>query len=199
MQGDSEFAIKVLRVMGCSVEQTDTTTIVTGPEVLKSISNIDMETMTDAFMTAAVLAAVAQDGGDNITRITGIANQRLKECDRIAAMIAQLSRFGVHASELRDGIEIHGLNRNELQIPSPNGVLCYDDHRIAMSFSVLACAFPPDTPSAIITEKKCVEKTWPSWWDAFTSILGAGLIGMDMHPSKQNELDKSSIVIIGMR
>jgi pentafunctional AROM polypeptide len=50
LQGDAEFAVKVLKVMGCEVLQTETTTTVTGPAVLKPIPTIDMETMTDAFM-----------------------------------------------------------------------------------------------------------------------------------------------------
>ena len=54
--------------------------------------------MTDAFLTASVLAAVAP--GSTPTTITGIANQRVKECNRIAAMCTELAKFGVHASEL---------------------------------------------------------------------------------------------------
>ena len=57
---------------------------------------LDMETMTDAFLTASVLAAVATEGteenGKKVTRIIGIANQRVKECNRIKAMIDQLSK-----------------------------------------------------------------------------------------------------------
>lgn len=188
--------------MGCIVEQTDTTTTVTGPYILKPLPTIDMESMTDAFMTATVLASVAQ-GGDNITCITGIANQRVKECDRIAAMIEQLARFGVTASELPDGIKIHGKPRSQIKVPNPNGINCYDDHRIAMSFSVLACALPLGC-NTIITEKKCVEKTWPSWWDTLTNSLGVSLMGIDEHIPPQVHVDKTpenslSIIIIGMR
>lgn len=81
LQGDSEFAVKVLAEMGCEVSQTDTTTTVKGGS-LKGIS-LDMESMTDAFLTASVLGAVAEGK----TRIWGIENQRVKECDRIAAMV----------------------------------------------------------------------------------------------------------------
>jgi pentafunctional AROM polypeptide len=79
---------------------------VTGPPKgqLKALKTIDMEPMTDAFMTASVLAAVAT----GTTRITGIANQRVKECNRIAAMKEQLAKFGVECRELEDGIEIDG-------------------------------------------------------------------------------------------
>ncbi|KAJ3324463.1 3-dehydroquinate dehydratase (3-dehydroquinase) [Boothiomyces sp. JEL0866] len=212
LQGDAEFAVKVLEKMGCTVSQTESTTTVTGPKSLVPIPQIDMESMTDAFMTATVLAAVAQNpnGEDqNTTRITGIANQRVKECDRIAAMIEQLARLGVAASELPDGLQIHGIDRKNLKSISPSGVRCYDDHRIAMSFSVLACAYPIGEPGLAITEKKCVEKTWPSWWDALQNTLGMELVGVDLDhhalfgkPSKgleQTHVSDKSIILIGMR
>ncbi|KAI8612473.1 EPSP synthase-domain-containing protein [Chytriomyces sp. MP71] len=182
LQGDSEFAVKVLRPMGCVVEQTATQTTVQGPKRLVPIPSIDMETMTDAFLTASVLAACASDGGaENVTRITGIANQRVKECNRIAAMVEQLAKFGVHASELPDGIQVHGVRgdpKDVLETPV-DGVYCYDDHRVAMSFSILACARGVGKRSVIL-EKKCVEKTWPSWWDALENILGGQVAGADM-------------------
>ena len=67
-------------------------------------------------MTASVVAAVAQ--GDSSTTITGIANQRVKECNRIEAMITELAKFGVKADELPDGIEIHGIDIADLKTPS---------------------------------------------------------------------------------
>ena len=103
LQGDARFAKEVLEPMGCEVVQTETETTVRGPPVgtLKAIGHVDMEPMTDAFLTASVLAAVAtapplpgrelsDAGGPNATRILGIANQRVKECNRIKAMIDQL-------------------------------------------------------------------------------------------------------------
>ncbi|KAI8899320.1 EPSP synthase-domain-containing protein [Globomyces pollinis-pini] len=205
MQGDADFAVKVLRPMGCEVTQTATTTTVKGPTKLAPIELIDMETMTDAFMTATVLAAVAQDSSTekNTTQIVGIANQRVKECDRIAAMIEQLARLGVDSSELPDGLQIHGVDKAKLLNISPDGIKCYDDHRIAMSFSVLAAAYPPNTPGLIILEKKCVEKTWPSWWDTVQNTLMLNTIGFD---ESHNSLEKpsnvpqiASVVLIGMR
>ena len=98
LQGDARFAKDVLERMGCSVVQTETTTTVTGPPrgQLRAIGEVDMEPMTDAFLTASVLAAVATEGteenGKKVTRIIGIANQRVKECNRIKAMIDQLSK-----------------------------------------------------------------------------------------------------------
>ena len=84
LQGDAKFC-EVLRKMGCEVEQTQTSTTVRGPPVggLKAI-DVDMSSVTDTFMTACVLMATVPGG---TSRITNIANQRVKECDRIAAMV----------------------------------------------------------------------------------------------------------------
>ncbi len=105
LQGDAGFAKNVLEPMGCTVHQTETQTTVTGPPIgtLRAIGNVDMETMTDAFLTATVLAAIAVKDCDpvrrqagvppNATRIFGIANQRVKECNRIKAMRDELGEW----------------------------------------------------------------------------------------------------------
>lgn len=104
LQGDAKFAKEVLEPMGCEVIQTETETTVKGPPIgqLKAIGLIDMEPMTDAFLTASVLTAVAtgeplpgrelSDARATTTRIVGIANQRVKECNRIQAMMDQLGK-----------------------------------------------------------------------------------------------------------
>jgi pentafunctional AROM polypeptide len=108
LQGDARFAKEVLEPMGCTVTQTAAETTVQGPPIgqLKALGLIDMEPMTDAFLTASVLAAVAASSstkdrelGDGsrptTTRIVGIANQRVKECNRIRAMIDQLGMLSL--------------------------------------------------------------------------------------------------------
>lgn len=107
LQGDAGFAVNVLAKMGCKVNQTENETTVTGPPIgqLRALAEIDMETMTDAFLTASVLAAVATQPAPNnesdsigagVSRIYGIANQRVKECNRIKGMRDQLSTFLPH-------------------------------------------------------------------------------------------------------
>ncbi|KAL9011535.1 MAG: hypothetical protein Q9173_003625 [Seirophora scorigena] len=205
LQGDARFAIEVLRPMGCTVEQNERSTTVTGPSkgTLKAINEVDMEPMTDAFLTASVLAAVAQGSGDGkvtaTSRIVGIANQRVKECNRIKAMKDELAKFGVTCRELPDGIEIDGRPYADLSKPI-EGVHCYDDHRVAMSFSVLGTIAPEGT---LIQERECVGKTWPGWWDTLRQPFGAQLEGVDLEANKvssdfQQRSDKS-IIIIGMR
>eukprot|EP01124_Arcella_intermedia_P009532 TRINITY_DN16220_c0_g1_i2.p1 TRINITY_DN16220_c0_g1~~TRINITY_DN16220_c0_g1_i2.p1 ORF type:complete len:750 (+),score=198.24 TRINITY_DN16220_c0_g1_i2:23-2272(+) len=104
IQSDSKF-YTVLEKMGCQVEQTETETTVIGPPggKLKGVS-VDMSTLTDCFMTIAAIAAVAE----GTTNITNIANQRVKECNRIAVMVEELAKCNVKAQELPDGIQIFG-------------------------------------------------------------------------------------------
>ncbi|KAH7912894.1 EPSP synthase-domain-containing protein [Hygrophoropsis aurantiaca] len=214
LQGDARFAKEVLEPMGCEVIQTETETTVQGPPIgqLKAIGLIDMEPMTDAFLTASVLAAVAVgvplDGRElkdtdfsNVTRIIGISNQRVKECNRIRAMIDQLAKFGVKTKELDDGLEIYGQPIAELNIGA--SIHCYDDHRVAMAFSVLGTVIE-DT---IIEEKRCVEKTWPNWWDDLENKIGLKVEGVELQSAESvasasgtTAHDASaSVVIIGMR
>ncbi|KAL2214348.1 Shikimate dehydrogenase [Sarocladium strictum] len=198
LQGDARFAVDVLRPMGCTVEQTASSTTVTGPAPggLKPIPCVDMEPMTDAFLTASVLAAVAPGK----TQIVGIANQRVKECNRIVAMKDQMAKLGVQCNELEDGIEIVGKPLAELQDPSAE-IYCYDDHRVAMSLSVLATVSPSPV---IITERECTGKTWPGWWDTLSEFFKVSLDGTEpkeLHESSAHH-DKNadrSIFVIGMR
>ncbi|KAH8823297.1 Shikimate dehydrogenase [Flagelloscypha sp. PMI_526] len=197
LQGDAQFAVRVLKEMGCTVEQSETKTTVTGPKKggLKGIEEIDMEIMTDAFLGASVLAAVAEGK----TRIVGIANQRVKECNRIQAMIDQLAKFGVETIELDDGLEVIGKPIEQLK--SGVSIHCYDDHRVAMSFSILGTIIPDVT----LEEKRCVEKTWPNWWDDLANKLGYGVEGVELatdgHKATTSisSAASPSVIIIGMR
>ncbi|KAG5519561.1 hypothetical protein PMAC_001716 [Pneumocystis sp. 'macacae'] len=204
LQGDTKFAKDVLKPMGCEVIQSPTTTYVKGPErgKLKSLESINMELMTDAFLTTAILASVAyKESKSCITKITGISNQRLKECNRIKAIVTELTKFGIETGELPDGIYVKSLNISDLLSPE-NGVNCYNDHRIAMSFSVLGCISPKPT---IILDKACVNKTWPYWWDILNSTFKVQIKGIEStinsafnlhilhHPST------CTIIFIGMK
>ena len=72
-------------------------------------------------------------------------------------METELAKFGVTCRGSEDGIEIDGISYADLEEPE-GGVHCYDDHRVAMSLSVLALASPN---GGLITEKACTGKTWP--------------------------------------
>ena len=203
LQGDARFAVDVLGPMGCTVKQTDNSTTVIGQPggALRPLPNVDMEPMTDAFLTASVLSAVAQgENSNHTTRIYGIANQRVKECNRIQAMKDELAKFGVVCREHDDGLEIDGVDRSTLRQPA-GGIFCYDDHRVAFSFSVLSLVAPQST---LILERECVGKTWPGWWDALRQMFAVKLGGKELKEEESPALTRAekasaSVFVIGMR
>jgi pentafunctional AROM polypeptide len=81
-------------------------------------------------------------------------------------LIVQLAKFGVETKELDDGLEVYGKPIKDLKQGA--SVHCYDDHRVAMAFSVLGAV----VKNTIIEEKRCVEKTWPNWWDDLENKVG---------------------------
>ena len=170
-----------------------------------------------AFLTASALAAIAQGAGaKSTTKIVGIENQHKKECDRILAMETELAKFGVTCRGSEDGIEIDGINYSDLKEPK-GGVHCYDDHRVAMSLSVLALASPS---GAVVQERACTGKTWPvirsldahdniayneqGFWDDLRQIFHVSMEGVDLEKasegkSKVVQNSTKSIFLIGMR
>jgi pentafunctional AROM polypeptide len=159
LQGDANF-VRFIERLGCSVSQCHERTTVhaasgSSPPQLVAVDEINMADMTDAFMTAAALAAVAS----GTTRIVGIANQRVKECNRIEAMVTELAKCGVHAYELDDGIAIEG----QPDASKLHGALidCRNDHRIAMSFAVLGCR----VAGIFVDDRECTKKTYPEFWE----------------------------------
>eukprot|EP00051_Salpingoeca_urceolata_P000261 m.33341 g.33341 ORF g.33341 m.33341 type:complete len:1512 (-) comp10359_c0_seq2:178-4713(-) len=193
LQGDAKFC-EVMRAMGCEVVQTATSTRVTGPPrgQLKAVE-VDMSDVTDTFMTAAVVMAATPKGTKST--ITNIANQRVKECDRIAAMATELAKCGVFAEELPDGLIVHG---SGLEPPAPladgAGIFCYKDHRIAMSFGVLGCLWP----GVRILDKDCTDKTYPAFWDDLENVFNTP-VNEAAVPEQANDLRPSSVFVVGMR
>jgi len=123
---------------------------------------IDGSQMQDAVPTLAVLAAF------NATpvRFAGIANLRVKECDRTAALAAELSRVrpGL-AVEDGDDLVIRG-DPALASPPSPLRLHTYEDHRMAMSLSLLGLRLD----GIVIDDPGCVAKTYPAYWDALGSL-----------------------------
>ena len=202
VQGDARFPALLGR-MGCKVEESSQSITVTGPAAfggeLVGI-DVNMSEQTDCFMTLAVVAAIAK----GTTRITGIANQRVKECNRIAAMVAELAKCGITARELPDGIEIEGA-KEKLHGAT---IHCYDDHRIAMSFAVLGLSSCLSTSAHSLTpmvldEALCVGKTYSEFWDDLEKHFKASVEAAEVTPLLSNIptslSTNSSIVLIGMR
>ena len=151
-QGDVGFA-EVLGRMGAEVAIEDDHIVVTGTGTLRGIE-VDMETMPDTVLTLAAVAAFA----DGPTRVTNIANLRVKECDRIAAIVNELGRMGVPTSDGEDWVEIRPDGR-----PGPARVETYDDHRVAMAFALVGLL----VPGIVITDPDCVRKSFPTFWNEF--------------------------------
>ena len=123
---------------------------------------IDGSQMQDAVPTLAVLAAF----NDTPVRFTGIANLRVKECDRISALATELSRIrpGLGREEGDDLIVAAdpGLAGQTL----PARIETYEDHRIAMSFALAALRIG----GIVILDPECVGKTYPGYWDALRAL-----------------------------
>eukprot|EP00475_Leptophrys_vorax_P003548 TRINITY_DN12100_c0_g1_i3.p1 TRINITY_DN12100_c0_g1~~TRINITY_DN12100_c0_g1_i3.p1 ORF type:complete len:936 (-),score=276.04 TRINITY_DN12100_c0_g1_i3:87-2621(-) len=156
---------------------------------------MNMADLTDTFMTAAVLASVAT----GLSKFTGIANQRVKECNRIAVMVEELSKLGVQCGELDDGIWIEGTNGDIACMSRGSFVDCHKDHRIAMSFAVLGSL----VPGIVITDKLCVGKTYAEFWEDVENRLGLRLEDHDVVDKFETGVRKlvfgDSLILIGMR
>ncbi|MEW5769715.1 MAG: 3-phosphoshikimate 1-carboxyvinyltransferase [Pseudomonadota bacterium] len=120
--------------------------------------DLDCNHIPDAAMTLAILALFA----DGTTTLTNIGSWRVKETDRIAAMATELRKLGATVEEGADFIKVTPPAKL-----TPNAAIdTYDDHRMAMCFSLVALAGVP----VRINDPKCVNKTFPGYWDAFAGI-----------------------------
>lgn len=156
-QGDIEF-LQVLERMGCTVTHNHGVTV-QGARVLTSPGVVDMNRLPDGVMTLAVLAAVAE--GE--TRIVNVANLRIKESDRLAALVTELRRVGIAAAELPDGLRIQGGGPHGADIET------YADHRMAMSFAILGAR----VPGMRIGSPECVSKSYPTFFDQLEALYQA--------------------------
>ena len=154
-QGDMNF-LEVLSQMGCTVTETDDGLQVTGTTDLRGI-DVDMRDIPD---TAQTLAAVAPFAASP-TRIRGIASARLKETDRVHATCTELTRLGVQVEEHADGMTIH-----PVEMTRPAIIQTYNDHRMAMAFSLIGLRFDGVT----IENPACVSKTFPCYFDVLETL-----------------------------
>lgn len=153
-QGDIAF-VDVLKQMGVSVTMDEDWIDCVGPSCkLKSLGEFNAVKIPDAAMTVAVLALFA----DAPMTISGIASWRVKETDRIAAMAAELRKVGAEVRETTDSITVTPPERIQ-----PATIETYNDHRMAMCFSLVALAGVP----VKIMDPACVNKTYPKYFEDF--------------------------------
>ena len=123
--------------------------------------NLDCNHIPDAAMTLAILALFA----DGTTTLRNIASWRVKETDRISAMATELRKVGAIVEEGADYILITPPEKL-----TPNAVIdTYDDHRMAMCFSLVSLGGVP----IVINDPKCVGKTFPDYFERFAKIVKA--------------------------
>ncbi len=155
VQGDKEFA-RVLEQMGAKVEYGDFWIEVSRYGVLKGV-DVDLNHIPDAAMTIATTALFAE----GVTCIRNIENWRVKETDRLAAMATELRKLGAIVEEGRDFIRI----TPPKQLKSA-AIDTYNDHRMAMCFSLAAFGDVPIT----INDPGCTSKTFPKYFDEFQRV-----------------------------
>jgi 3-phosphoshikimate 1-carboxyvinyltransferase len=156
IQGDVRFT-EVLERMGAKVSFGSDWIEASGGRPLRAI-DMDLNHIPDAAMTAAVMALFA----DGRSTLRNIASWRVKETDRIAAMAIELRKLGAQVEEGKDFLKIApGKLKPGVAIDT------YDDHRMAMSFSLAALGGVP----VIINDPGCVAKTFPGFFDSWKKIL----------------------------
>ena len=141
--------LDVLERMGCRVQRAEDHAEVEGPERLRGF-DIDMNDFPDASLALAVVAAFAE--GES--RIRNVANLRIKETDRLAALERELRKIGAEAEAGPDWLRIVP------GAPRPAEIDTYDDHRMAMAFSLAGLR----VPGIAIRDPGCVSKTWPGYF-----------------------------------
>ena len=163
IQGDIAFA-DVVQAMGARVVREPQALVVEGPCVARGerlrAFNQDFNLIPDAAMTAAVLALYA----DGPCRLRNIASWRVKETDRIAAMQAELGRLGARVEATDDSLTVHPVQDGHWRAAE---IRTYDDHRMAMCFSL--AAFGP--VAVTILDPGCVSKTYPDYFADFQRLL----------------------------
>src|SRR5688572_1939730 len=156
IQGDVRFT-EVLERLGARVSIEENAIQGSGGEKLKPI-DMDMSHIPDAAMTAAVLALFAEGR----STIRNVGSWRVKETDRLAAMATELRKLGAQVEEGTDFLKI-----SPGKLKPGVAIDTYDDHRMAMSFSLVALGGVP----VRINDPKCVAKTFPDYFATFRSIV----------------------------
>jgi 3-phosphoshikimate 1-carboxyvinyltransferase len=157
-----------LEEMGASVIEVDSrleggepvADLIISPGTLRATTVVaaDVPSMVDELPLLACLATRA----DGETVITGANELRVKESDRIAAVVANLRAIGADADELPDGMRIRGSRR-----PLRGRITTHGDHRLAMAFGILGAA---SGNSIEIDDRECVAVSYPGFWNDLASV-----------------------------
>nr|WP_295076348.1 bifunctional 3-phosphoshikimate 1-carboxyvinyltransferase/cytidylate kinase [uncultured Roseateles sp.] len=167
LQGDVRF-VEAAQAMGAQVEMgPNWLEVRRGAWPLRGIE-LDCNHIPDAAMTLAVMALYA----DSPTTLRNIASWRVKETDRIAAMATELRKLGAQVEEGQDWLRVHPLR--DWQAAT---IHTYDDHRVAMCFSLAAFnGLQAKSDAAVpvrILDPQCVAKTFPDYFETLFSVVEA--------------------------
>ncbi|KAA8499420.1 3-phosphoshikimate 1-carboxyvinyltransferase, chloroplastic [Porphyridium purpureum] len=158
IQGDIDFT-RVLEKMGAKVEWSANSITVSRDAGVKLRGvDVDCGDIPDAAMTLAVVALFA----DGKTAIRNVYNWRVKETERMKAIVTELRKLGAHVEEGHDYCIIDPPARINPDV----AIDTYDDHRMAMCFSLAACAGVP----VVINDPKCTKKTFPTYFDELARV-----------------------------
>ena len=203
VQGDVRFA-EALGLMGAQITMGPNWMEARAPEggKLKAIE-LDCNHIPDAAMTLAIVALFA----DGTTTLRNIASWRVKETDRIAAMATELRKVGAKVEEGADYIRVAGLRIEDLgaskdrrsALNPQSGIDTYDDHRMAMCFSLVAFG----GTGVRINDPGCVAKTFPDYFSEFAKVtngharspLSGSLDETTSHSTKLPKTAAKSLVI----
>jgi 3-phosphoshikimate 1-carboxyvinyltransferase len=157
LQGDVGF-VRILEQMGCRIEEGEDELAVEGPPpgALRAV-DVDLNAMPDTAQTLAVVALFAQAP----TRIRNVANLRIKETDRLAALESELLRLGARVELGADSITVTPPARL-----TPATIETYDDHRMVMSFALAGLR----TDGITIKNADAVSKSVPDFFDALANL-----------------------------
>ena len=154
-QGDVRF-LRYLKELGCDVTATDQWIEVSGGSLIEGDFTASMEDVPDMVPTMAVLAAMRPGR----TLIRNVAHLRIKESNRLEALVTELTKTGIRAEETGDGLVITGGTPRGAEIET------YNDHRIAMSFAVLGLR----ARGMRIRNPGCVGKSFPGFWEELEKL-----------------------------
>lgn len=172
--------------------------------------NVNMSKFTDCFMAFAVIASQI----NGVTVITGISNQRFKECNRIKMVCKNLIKCGIFCKENPDGITIYGRDQTKTRIDEVKRTILIEtneDHRISMAFTILAAYYShvQHPLRLLIDDKNCVSKTFPEYFLHLNRTYGMNFQGEHLWDSKTEDFENEGacktfsnpkyLIIIGMK
>lgn len=157
LQGDLAF-VKAMVQLGCSYEDTADGILLTPPATKEFPGiDIDMGAFSDQAITLSAIAPYATSP----TTIRGIGHIRLQESDRIHGIVTELCKAGIRCEETQDSITIYP------GTPQVTSIDTYEDHRMAMGFSLLGLR----TEGIVINDPGCCKKTFADYFETLEAAM----------------------------